>query len=113
MTEQAAAGDDGDPRVYRRIETLVRERISDGTLKAGAPVPPIDAFRREFGCARETAGKAMRSLVGEGLLVRYPGLATTSPGGSRPCAGGAKSCKRGRVGYAQARSVITITDGGT
>lgn len=74
MTEEAIAGNDRDPRMYRRIETLVRDQIIDGTLKEGTPIPPINAFRREFGCARETAGKAMRSLAAEGLLVRYPGL---------------------------------------
>ena len=81
---------DDDPRVYRRIETLVREKITDGTLGPGTPTPPINAFCREFGCARETAGKAMRSLAEEGLLVRYPGLgyyvahATATGGSGRP-----------------------------
>lgn len=63
-----------DPRVYMRIEALLREQIVNGTLKPGTPTPPINAFREEFGCARETAGKALRSLAAEGLLVRYPGL---------------------------------------
>lgn len=67
------AGKD-DPRVYRRIETLLRGRIADGTLEPGAPTPPINAFCRQFGCARETAGKALRALAEEGVLVRYPGL---------------------------------------
>lgn len=70
---EATAGND-DPRVYRRIETLVREQITAGTLEPGAPTPPINAFCQQFECARETAGKALRSLAEEGVLVRYPGL---------------------------------------
>jgi GntR family transcriptional regulator, histidine utilization repressor len=63
-----------DPRVYVRILTLVREQIADGTLEPGEPTPPIGDFCEQFGCARTTAGKAMRKLAKEGLVVRYPGL---------------------------------------
>lgn len=74
MAGEAITANDDDPRVYMRIETLVREQITDGTLKPGAPTPPINAFCERFGCARETVGKAMRALAREGMLVRYPGL---------------------------------------
>lgn len=67
-------GEDDDPRVYMRILTLVRKQVTDGTLEPGARTPPIGAFCGQFGCARQTAGKAMRALAKEGLLVRYPGL---------------------------------------
>jgi GntR family transcriptional regulator len=74
VTEKAVAGEYDDPRVYVRILTLVREQISDGTLEPGARTPPMNVFCRQFGCARHTAGKAMRALAKEGLVVRYPGL---------------------------------------
>lgn len=73
MTGKAVTRED-DPRVYMRILTLVREQISDGTLEPGGRTPPIGTFCRQFGCARQTAGKAMRALAAEGLVVRYPGL---------------------------------------
>jgi DNA-binding GntR family transcriptional regulator len=74
VIQKAMAGEYDDPRVYVRILTLVREQIGDGTLEPGARTPPINAFCRQFGCARHTAGKAMRALAKEGLVVRYPGL---------------------------------------
>jgi DNA-binding GntR family transcriptional regulator len=70
----ALAAKDDDPRVYVRILTLVREQIADGTLEPGGRTPPIGEFCEQFGCARTTAGKAMRALAKEGLVVRYPGL---------------------------------------
>jgi DNA-binding GntR family transcriptional regulator len=74
VTDKAVAAEYDDPRVYMRILTLVREQIRDGTLEPGKPTPPINAFCGQFGCARQTAGKAMRALAKEGLVVRYPGL---------------------------------------
>lgn len=74
MSGEAVTGNDDDPRVYIRIETLVREQITGGKLRPGARTPPIKTFCTQFRCARETAGKAMRALAREGLLVRYPGL---------------------------------------
>lgn len=73
MAGKAVTGED-DPRVYMRILALVREQIIDGTLEPGGRTPPIATFCQQFGCARQTAGKAMRALAREGLLVRYPGL---------------------------------------
>jgi DNA-binding GntR family transcriptional regulator len=70
----ALTAKDDDPRVYVRILTHVREQIADGTMEPGGPTPPIGAFCEQFGCARTTAGKAMRKLAKEGLVVRYPGL---------------------------------------
>ena len=72
--EKALTAKDDDPRVYVRILSLVREQITEGTLEPGAPTPPIGAFCEQFGCTRQTAGKAMRALAREGLVVRYPGL---------------------------------------
>lgn len=74
MAGETAAWKDDDPRVYVRISRYVREQIIEGTLRPGTPTPPLNTFCRQFGCARQTAGKAMRALAEEGLLVRYDGL---------------------------------------
>jgi len=57
-----------------RLAALIRERIADGRLNAGGQLPSIAALRREQGHSRQTVGKAMRILEGEGLIYRVPGL---------------------------------------
>jgi GntR family transcriptional regulator len=57
-----------------RLATLIREQIADGTLTPGGQLPSIAALRREQGHSRQTVGKAMHVLVGEGLIYRVPGL---------------------------------------
>jgi GntR family transcriptional regulator len=66
--------EDQDPRVYARIVTHIRTQISDGTLPPGAQIASITVLCTRFGCGPQTAGKALRALAVEGLLVRYPGL---------------------------------------
>jgi DNA-binding GntR family transcriptional regulator len=63
-----------DPRIYQQIANTLRERIKDGDIKPGYPVPSIGTITQETGCSRQTAGKALRLLVGEGLIRRVPGL---------------------------------------
>jgi GntR family transcriptional regulator len=63
-----------DPRAYVRIAGMVREMISSQVLPPGAPAPSITRLCREHGHARQTCGRAMRLLEGEGLLNRVPGL---------------------------------------
>ena len=57
-----------------RLATLIREQIASGKLAPGARLPSIAALRREHGHSRQTVGKAMRVLEGEGLIYRVPGL---------------------------------------
>jgi DNA-binding GntR family transcriptional regulator len=57
-----------------RLAALIREQIGRGTLAPGGPVPSIAALRREHGHSRQTVGKAMRILEGEGLIYPVPGL---------------------------------------
>jgi GntR family transcriptional regulator len=66
--------DQPDPRAYVRIAGMVREMISSHVLPAGSPAPSITRLCREHGHARQTCGRAMRLLEGEGLLHRVPGL---------------------------------------
>jgi GntR family histidine utilization transcriptional repressor len=63
-----------DPRAYRRLATLIRQQISDGTLQPGQSAPSITSLSQEHGHARETCSKALRMLESEGLLARIPGL---------------------------------------
>ena len=63
-----------DPRAYMRLAALIREQIARGTLAPSAQLPSIAVLRREHGHSRQTVGKAMRILEGEGLIYRVPGL---------------------------------------
>jgi len=63
-----------NPRAYVRLAAIVRQQITDGTLKPGQPAPSITRLSQGHGHARPTCGKALRMLEGEGLLTRIPGL---------------------------------------
>lgn len=62
-----------DPRAYRRIAGGLRRQVEAGELRPGQAVPSITALARQTGRARQTCGKALRLLEGEGMLARYPG----------------------------------------
>jgi DNA-binding GntR family transcriptional regulator len=63
-----------DPRAYQRLAALLRDQITSGMLAPGAPLPPIGRLREEHGHSRQTVGKAMNILLGEGLICFWPGL---------------------------------------
>jgi GntR family transcriptional regulator len=63
-----------DPRAYVRLAALIREQIATGKLAPGDRLPSVAALRRDYGHSRQTVGKAMRILEGEGLIYRVPGL---------------------------------------
>ena len=63
-----------DPRKYRQIADEVRDLIAVGKIAVGKPAPSITELVEQHGCARQTAAKALRLLVEEGLLTRYPGF---------------------------------------
>jgi GntR family transcriptional regulator len=67
-------GQHEDPRAYVRLANLLRQQISDGTLRLGQPTPSITTLTQEHGIARQTAAKALRLLEAEGLVYRVPGL---------------------------------------
>jgi GntR family transcriptional regulator len=56
---------------YRRIEQVLRERIS--RLSPGQRLPSDAELREEFGVSRMTARNAMQRLAEEGLVAREPG----------------------------------------
>lgn len=70
--EQPVAND--DLLAWRRLASELRISISNGELRPGTPAPSISDLARIHGRARPTCAMALRSLEGEGLLVRYPGL---------------------------------------
>ena len=73
-----------DPRAYMRLAALIREQIASGKLAPGDRLPSIAILRREHGHSRQTVGKAMRILEGDGLIYPVPGLGyfvTQAPAG--------------------------------
>ena len=67
-------GDESDPRAYIRLAAELRRDIASGRLQPGKPTPSITTLSQQYGHARQTCAKALRLLVDEGLLIRYPGL---------------------------------------
>jgi GntR family transcriptional regulator len=74
-------GDETDPRAYIRLAAELRKQIAEGKLPPGSPTPSITTLTQDHGHARQTCAKALRLLVDEGLLIRYPGLGYYVAGG--------------------------------
>jgi DNA-binding GntR family transcriptional regulator len=66
--------DESDPRAYVRLAARLRREIAEGKLAPGMPTPSITTLTQEYGHARQTCAKALRTLEDEGLLTRIPGL---------------------------------------
>jgi DNA-binding GntR family transcriptional regulator len=64
-----------------RLALELRKQIEEGKLPVGSPTPSITTLNQDFGHARQTCAKALRLLVDEGLLIRYPGLGYYVAGG--------------------------------
>lgn len=69
-----APRDEDDPRAYVRLAAELRRDIEAGKHPVGKPAPSVTTLSQQSGHARQTVAKAMRMLVDEGLLIRYPGL---------------------------------------
>jgi GntR family transcriptional regulator len=76
--------DETDPRAYIRLAAELRKDIAAGKLKPGKPTPSITTLSQQYGHARQTCAKALRLLVDEGLLTRYPGLGYYVAGSAKP-----------------------------
>ena len=63
-----------DPRKYRQLAEVIRAQVISGQIMPGSPAPTITELASRYGCARQTCAKALRILVEEGRLIRYPGL---------------------------------------
>lgn len=58
----------------RQVAGWLREDIETGVYRPGQRLPSIASLVQEYGVARDTAGKAQRILVDEGLAEISPGL---------------------------------------
>ena len=65
--------DQGDPRIYLRIAGELRRRIESGEFASDGKIPSVRTLMQEYGVARETARKAVRVLVAEGLVYVVQG----------------------------------------
>ena len=65
---RVSISDESDPRAYVRLAALLRRQIAEGTLAPGMPTPSITTLSQQYGHARQTCAKALRTLEDEGLL---------------------------------------------
>ncbi|MDR1313984.1 MAG: GntR family transcriptional regulator [Deltaproteobacteria bacterium] len=61
---------------YRRLAELVRGRVANGTYRPGERIPSETAFAKSTGLSFLTVRQALKVLVDEGILERYPGRGT-------------------------------------
>ena len=59
--------------VYQQIAAILRARIESGELVPDRAIPSESRLMQDYGVARETARKAVRVLVGEGLVYVVQG----------------------------------------
>jgi GntR family transcriptional regulator len=59
---------------YLLIAGIIRARIERGELEPGRPIPSRRMIHQEYGVAATTVHRALRVLVGEGLVVVVPGM---------------------------------------
>lgn len=62
--------------LYAQLTAHFRERILDGTLRAGSRLPTELDLAEQFGVSRGTVRQAMQTLVNEGLVERIQGSGT-------------------------------------
>ena len=89
---RVSISDESDPRAYVRLAARLRREIAEGKLAPGMPTPSITTLSQEYGHARQTWAKALRTLEDEGLLTRIPGLGyyvTGTPETGSPAQSGA------------------------
>ncbi|MEV6102646.1 GntR family transcriptional regulator [Nocardia sp. NPDC051981] len=57
---------------FRGVAELIRQDVEAGEWPTDRPIPGIDRLRERYGVARETAHRAVKHLVAEGLLYSIP-----------------------------------------
>jgi len=65
------AGNRGLPK-WARVAAAVRGQIADGTLRPGQPAPSGASLSRDTGYSTLTCRRALRALVGDGVLIPGP-----------------------------------------
>jgi len=63
----------GGTPVYQQLAAILRAQIESGELEPDRPLPSLISLMQTYGVARETARKAQRVLVTEGLARVVPG----------------------------------------
>lgn len=58
----------------RQVAAWLRDDIVSGVYAPGQRLPSIAGLVQEYGIARDTALKAQRVLIAEGLAVNSPGM---------------------------------------
>lgn len=61
---------------YQQIKQFISDAIRNQSYAAGDKIPTEAELVEQFAVSRMTVNKALRDLVQEGLLLRYPGLGT-------------------------------------
>jgi GntR family transcriptional regulator, histidine utilization repressor len=61
---------------YGQVKAFIKKRISAGSWKPGDPVPSESVLMQQFGVSRMTVNRALRELMGEGLVTRVQGSGT-------------------------------------
>ena len=59
--------------IAAQLAVMLRARIASGELAPNQPIPGESTLMRQYGVALETARKAVRALVAEGLAYVVPG----------------------------------------
>jgi GntR family transcriptional regulator len=62
-----------DHRAYASLFATLRDRIESGHYTPGKRMTSIADLCAETGLSRQTAGRALQLLEGEGLIERVPG----------------------------------------
>ncbi|NVK40633.1 MAG: histidine utilization repressor [Oceanospirillaceae bacterium] len=61
---------------YQQIKSFILDGIKQQTYRPGSKIPTETELAQQFEVSRMTVNKAIRDLVQDNLLVRYPGLGT-------------------------------------
>lgn len=64
---------EGELPLYEQVAAILLERILDGTLPPGRPLPSEKTLQQEYGIARETARHAVKIVKDKGYLRTSPG----------------------------------------
>ncbi|MCP8686091.1 histidine utilization repressor [Marinobacterium sedimentorum] len=61
---------------YQQIKSFILDGIKQQTYRPGGKIPTENELAQQFAVSRMTVNKAIRDLVQDNMLVRYPGLGT-------------------------------------
>ncbi len=59
--------------LHTQLSSVIRSRITDGSLPAGSPLPTEAELTEKFGISRSVVRQALLALTGEGLVLRGRG----------------------------------------